>query len=527
MISKEIADKITFIEKNFKIIDKEANLVPMILKKAQRHFIENKTHKNVCVKGRQMGFSTGVGADCSHDLFTLPYQKQTIITHDSETSEFLFQNVQRFYRNLPWNIGVTDDLMQPKHDWKSGTRMRFPVIDSYIYIDSSKSDSIGIGHTINHVHLSEVSKWSDKRARQLWADITQTVPMNAYITVESTPTGRNGLFYDIYQEALKGINGFTPFFYPWWWDDGYFADTSIWMTNEKAEITASILGISLPKFLKEEQSFAEYNKLSPGQMAFRRMKIGEIKLLFFQEYPENDKDCWLSNEMSVVNGASLRPYYSQVKEGRVEGDLTIWKDVNGGRNYVIGVDVASGQARDYSVASVMDVRTMEYVARLRGKIRTDLFSEQLYNLGKRYNNACVAVERTGHGHVVLKILLDKNYPNLYYFSDYDDRVNANVTDAGWKTSLKTKPMMINGMIAAFDSGDLISWSENLLMETSSIVWEGGADSKVKTVSGGNDDEWIAVSIALQVREVTPIIGDNNESEIGHSSYVSKSLRSII
>ena len=83
------------------------------------------------------------------------------------------------------------------------------------------------------------------------------------------------------------------------------------------------------------------------------------------------------------------------------------------------------------------------------------------------------------------------------------------------------------MIAAFDSQDLISWSENLLIEAGGLVWEGGTDSSVKTTSGGNDDEWDAVSIALQVREVTPIIGDNDSGEIAHSSYGSKSLRSLI
>lgn len=522
-----IADKIAFIEKNFKVIDKQTNLVPMKLKRAQRHFIENKTNRNVCLKGRQMGFSTGVEADDSYDLFTMPYQRQIIITNDTETSEFLFQNVQRFYRNLPWNLGKSEDQMQPKHDWKSGNRMRFPIIDSYIYVDSAKSDSIGIGHTINKVHLSELSKWPDKKARQLWADITQTVPMSGEITAESTPTGRTGLFYEIYQEALTGQNGFSPFFYPWWWDDEYLADPDIWLTDEKANLTCLILQQSYDKFIKEEKLFAEFNKLSPQQMAFRRKKIGEIKLLFFQEYPENDKDCWLSNEMSVVSGNSLRPYYSQVKDGKTEGNITIWKDVNGGRNYVIGVDIASGTARDYSVASVLDVRTMEYVARLRGKIRPDLFAEQLYDLGKRYNNAVIAVETAGHGHSVIRVLLDKNYPNVFYHCDYDDRVSMNVTDAGWKTSSKSKPLMVNGMIAAFDSGDLVSWSENLLKEASILVWEGGVDSKLKTTSGGNDDEWTAVSIALQVREVTPIMGENTVGKIEHSSYSRSSFGGIL
>lgn len=500
---------IGFIEKNFKIISKAkgdtiSQLIPMKLWRNQRHFIENQTKRNAILKGRQLGVSCGVEAGNSAILFTIPYQRQTIITHDAETSGFLFENVQRFYRNLPWNQNLSEDLMQPRHDWKSGTRMRFPIIDSYIYIDSAKSDSIGVGHTLNNAHLSEVAKWPQKKGRQLFADITQTVPMDGCITAESTPQGRVGLWCEIYHDAKKGTNGFTPFFYPWWWNDDYITDPNIYLTNEKAEIIAEILGQSTANFLKDEKAFAEYNKLSPSQLAFRRMKIGEIKLLYFQEYPEDDVNCWLSNETSVMDEASLRPYFAEIKSGREEGNSTIWKDVLGGESYVIGVDVASGTARDYSVASVLRSRNLEYVARIRGKIHTDLFAEQLFQLGLRYNNALVAVERIGHGHSVLRVLLEKNYPNLYYHTDYDEMVKQNVTDAGWKTSVKTKLPMVNTMIRAFRTRDLISYSENLLTEASGLTWKGQIDTQVETSAGGNDDEWDAVSIALQVRESMPL-----------------------
>jgi len=502
-------DAVKYIEENFKVIDKEDNLIPVRLYKAQKHYIENRGNRNVCLKGRQMGFSTGVLCDNSHALFTMPYQRQTLITHDSETSEFLFQNVQRFYRNLPQNVGKSAKMMRPAHDWKSGTRMRFPVVDSYIYIDSAKSDSVGAGHTINRCHLSELAKYPEKKGRQLWADITQTVPKKGIITAESTPQGRAGIFYEIYTDAKNGVNGFTPFFYPWWWDVGYYEDPVKHITAETTENCADILGQSVESFLKEEKQMAETFELSPGQLAFRRWKIAEIKLLFFQEYPENDIDCWLSNEMSVIDGSDLRPYYPETKTGETHGDWTVWKGAVGGRKYIIGADTASGTAKDFSVAVVLDARTLEYVARIRGKINTDQFGEDLTRLGETYNNALIAVERANHGHSVLKVLLEKGYDNLYYHVDYDETTRVNVSDAGWKTTTKTKPLMVNGMIAAFRSRDLISYSENLLMEASSLVWEGGVDSRVKTVAGGFDDEFDAMAIAIQVRESTPVSGEDD------------------
>lgn len=475
-----LSNPLEYIPEFLKVIDKRGNLVPFQLNAIQKHYIENRTHRDLILKGRQMGMSTGVLGANSHVFFTKPYQRMAIITHDSETSEFLLQNVHRFHRHLP-------DEFRPEVDWSSSSRIRLPKLDNYIYIDSAKSDSVGIGHTLNYVHVSELARWPDRKARQLWADITQTVPMEGYVTAESTPRGRVGLFYELWTAAKKNEIPYKTFFFPWWWEAEYQIPVEGTLT-----------------YTKEEQTLVDANNLTPPQIAFRRLKIQELKELFFQEFPESDKDCWLSNDIGVVDPVTLKPYFSQMKEGVVEGALTTWKGPIGGRRYVIGVDMAAGYAKgDFSVAAVLDCRSMEYVARLRGRIPPDVFSEQLYTLAHKYNTALVAVERVGHGHTALRILLEKNYPNLYYYVDYDDVTRQTVNEPGWKTNVKTKPMMINGLVAAFRAQDLISWSENLVDEASGLVWEG--QQKVKTYGGGHDDEWDAVSIALQVRETEPII----------------------
>jgi len=481
----ELNDPLKYIPKYFKVLSKAdergmSDLVPMVLWPSQKHYIQNKTHRNIVLKSRQTGASTGIMADDAFALFTQPYQREALITHDQETSEFLFQTIQRFYNNLPPN-------MQPERDWKSGSRMRFPKLDSYIYIDSAKSDSLGIGHTLNRAHLSEVAKWPPRKAEELFADISQTVPAGGFITVESTPKGRQGLFFRLYDAGKKGDINYKVFFYPWWWDI-----TCLRTIANKLEYT------------KEEQLLVDTYELKSEQIAFRREKIAELGDLFFQEYPEDDIDCWLSSDISVVDGIILRQYFPLIKEGRQEGALTIWKDVVGGRKYVIGADIAAGKIKgDYSVASVLDTRTLEYAARLRGRIPPDLFAEQLYRLGGRYNEAEIAVERLGHGHSVLKVLLDKNYPNVYYHIDYDETLGRTASEPGWKTSLKTKPTMVTDLVAAMRAQDLISWSENLLVEAGGLLWEG--EKKVYKAPSAFDDEWDAVSIAIQLREQTPIL----------------------
>ena len=484
-----LTDPLQYIPRMLKVIDKTGKLVPMKLKPIQEHYIKNRSHRDLVLKGRQMGMSTGIEAGNAHVLFTEMYQRQAIITHDSETSEFLLQNISRFHHYLPPEY-------QPEIDWSSSIRIRLPKLDNYIYIDSARSDAVGVGHTLNNVHVSELGRWPDRKARQLWADITQTVPMEGYLTAESTPRGRIGLFYELWTAAKRNEIPYKTFFYPWWWDLEYR------------------LPIAKPLALtSEEQHMMETFGLIPEQIAWRRYKQAELKELFYQEFPENDVQCWLANDIGVVDPLTLQPYFPQVKDGIQEGNLTTWKGPLGGRRYVMGVDTAAGYVSgDYSVASVLDVKTMEYVARIRGHEPPDIFAEHVHQLGHRYNDALIAVEKVGHGHTILHILLEKNYPNLYYRQEYDDIGKSNITEVGWHTNVKTKPEMITGLVAAFRSQDLISWSANLLEEASALIWE--TDRKVKKTGNNHDDEWDAVSIALQIREQIPIL-EEKRAEVSY------------
>jgi hypothetical protein len=480
---KELDDPLTYIPKYLRVRTKPdrhgaSKLVPMELWPAQRAYIENRTHRDIALKGRQMGFSTGVLAANSHLCFTRPYMNMSIITHNQDTSEFLLSTVQRFHRNLPEN-------MKPRQDWHSGSRMRFPDMDSLIQIDSAESNAIGFGQTLNIAHLSELSRWPVSKSRDLFAGITQTVAAGGYITIESTPKGRYGIFYEYYDAAKRGDVDYKCFFFPWWFDPNYHLDIEVPL-----------------KYTTEESQLIKVYKLTDQQIAWRRQKIGELGDLFYQEYPENDVDCWLSSDINVFDGIAIRRYLQQTYAGKKEGALTIWKDALGGEKYVIGVDVAAGMAKgDYSVAAVINTRRNEYVACLRGRIPPDLFAMELYRLAMRYNTAQVGVERASHGHSVLKTLLEMNYPNLYYHLDYDAITGMAATEPGWKTSVKSKPVMVDTLAAALRANDLAVWSENFLLEASGYV---KMNEKFQAGSGGFDDEIDAVAIALQLRENTAI-----------------------
>ncbi len=499
MVDLEILkDPIRYIEMYLKVLTKAdsrgmSSLAPMKLWPAQRYYIENRTHRDVILKGRQMGMSTAVLALNSHACFTQKYSRLAIVTHNQDISEFLLGTVQRFLRNLP-------EDMKPVTDWHSGTRIRFPKMDSLIHIDSAESRAIGFGETLNLAHLSELSRWPPNTAKDLFAGISQTVPQGGFITVESTPRGRTGIFFDLYDASKKGDSPFKTFFFPWWYDPQYKR-----VLPEKFQATT------------EEKQMMEHYKLTPEQIVFRREKISELGDLFYQEYPENDIDCWLSTEMAVFDPFAIRRYLQGVNPGKDEGNnITIWKDVIGAEKYVIGVDVAAGVAKgDFSVAAVFSIRRNEYVARIRGRIPPDLFAEQVMRLGRRYNDAEVGIEKAQHGHSVLKTFLDSGYPNIYYSEDYDSVTKEYLQlQPGWRTTAKSKPIMVDSLATAIRANDIALWSENFCSEAAAYMWDG---IKPKKGPGAFDDELDACMIALQLRENAPVI--DSTSRYKPSSYV--------
>ncbi len=481
-----ITDPLQYIPSFLKITTKAdergvSELVPMILTRVQDHYIQNRTHRDICVKPRQIKFSTAVLGGNSHKVFTIPHTKMVVVAHRSDSAKFLLQTVHRFYNNLP-------SEMKPESDWRSSEWIRFPKLDCFIHIDSAESKTIGRSENINLAHLSECAQYSEETVTEIWNGISQSVPLGGYITLESTPKGRGGFHYRMYEAAKRGENGFKAFFYPWWWESEYS------LPAENPELT------------EEEKPLVEKFNLSLGQIAWRRLKIIELGDFFFQEYPENDVDCWLSSDISVFNGAWIRQAMKFVKYPiRTEGNLQIWKLRNIGSRYIIGADVGAGMPKsDFSVAAVLDAVKNEHVATYRARIPPHEFAFELIRLGKRYGDAQIAVERNNHGHTTVQTLIHEHYPSVYRYHDYnkviDDPSNL---QPGWLTSGKTKPVMIDNLNQGVGDGTFTSWSENLFNEMSSMIYKGQKESGAP--AGEYDDEAMAVMIALTVRSNQPIV----------------------
>jgi len=125
-----------------------------------------------------------------------------------------------------------------------------------------------------------------------------------------------------------------------------------------------------------------------------------------------------------------------------------------GYNYVLGVDVAKGTGRDYSVCQVLRVDSVdpvdvEQVAIFRNNT-TDVyeFSEVIHKICKYYNDAFIMVENNGEGSTIVS--------NLWWDFENEMLVNSGSkkNNLGIRAHRNTKPTAVLLMKKLIENGNL-------------------------------------------------------------------------
>lgn len=347
------------------ILDKQQRLVPYTPNRAQRHYREHQTPRDLILKSRQLGFSTEIQAQD----FTAAVSGTALcatLAHDDATTQKLRRMAKRFYDHLP-------DGLKPPRGLDNATTTTYPATGSEVTIATAGSTAVGRGGTYNRVHGSEVAFWKD--AESLMAGIMQGVPQHGVIRLESTPNGAQGWFYEKCMAALDGDSEWRLHFYPWWWDDGYAlpVDAPLTYTDDEVRLVAE-------------------HGLTPEQIAWRRAKQKELGRLFAQEYPEDPRTCFLlSGEgyFGDLTGVFTAPF------GATPDRL---------HRYYGGLDFA--QTVDYTVLSIWDETTRQQVALLRvNRLPWAEMRRQIVAVCKHWNVHTLTAETNSMGSTNIEALV--------------------------------------------------------------------------------------------------------------------------
>lgn len=485
-----------------KIRTKSGEIKPLVLNRVQKRFLKHCADqlattgriRSVILKGRQQGASTVISAYLYWWLSQHTAQKGIVIAHVKDSTQTLFDMYKRLHDNMP-------EMLKPKTRYSSRREIVFDALDTGLMVATAGAENIARGETLQCMHLSEVAFWPKVYAKENFNGLIKALPNNANTMsfVESTANGVTGGFYDLWQGAVAGTNGYVPFFSAWFESDEY------------RETPPAVYEKTL-----DEAALAKQFDLDDAQLYWRRREIALNGLdLFRQEYPCTAEEAFITSGRPVFITEILQEYVNKahapvarmaVEDGKVvehpRGELLVYHAREEAMQYYIGADVAVGikdpEKSDYCVAQVLDSNKRQ-VATWRGQVTPDHYARVLNALGYYYNIALVAPERNGHGLLVcVRLWKDLNYPNCFTDLKEGEMADRETLNIGFQTNVSSKPLIIDKLRGAVRSREIKLYDRDTLNEMLSfVVTESG---KMEGESGCYDDCVMALAIANHIHE---------------------------
>lgn len=494
------------IETLVPIENKDRQIVPFILNPIQADMNDTATGRDVFVKPAQVGGTSLIMCDFLLDCLTIPGTTSVIISYDEFITGRLLRKAQAFYDNMRISIPTIPEL---KH--KSTFEKTFVFEDSLgvkrgessFYIASAKGFAMPRGEPIHNLLLDELGFWPPGSAKDVFAASLNRVPLTGRTKVEalSTPNGEDD-FYELYMAAKEGKeygkSVFTAHFYPWMMMPEYtmLPSSQFTLPGDESQAIRDLLPEEI-KLLATMQRMGITMKEAHNKLRWRRYKIaeamslrrsGETRLLFSQEYPEDDVTCfqaagdqWYPAE--EVNRLIKDCYSAEIHHLGAE----VWYPPEEGHVYLMSIDPGLGKQSD-SVATVWEFTEGEYkhCATFSGKYAGKEMAEKCFPIARWYNGARIASEDALDitSHLV-------PYGNLYYRTDpVSGIVSGNI---GWQTNPSTKVYMCNELLRSLS---LIKTHDIRIPTQCRNIREGKSRGRTIPTSVGDDDFHDSAAIAI-------------------------------
>lgn len=164
-------------------------------------------------------------------------------------------------------------------------------------------------------------------------------------------------------------------------------------------------------------------------------------------------------------------------------------------NYCIGGDTA-GDGSDFYTAHVLDAKSGVQVAAMKLQCDPDIYSKQMYCLGKYYKNALICIEANFDSYPILE-LQRLGYTKQYVRTKLDEYTGKTEKKFGFRTTTLTRPTIISNLIQIVrEHCDTINDKDTLEELLTIIRNEKG---RIEAPQGGHDDQMMGLAIAHEAR----------------------------
>jgi len=410
-----------------------------------------------------------------------------VISHEREATTRLFESMKEILNNAKWKPTTSID---------SKSVIKWPHRNSSYFVGTAGQRAFGRGDTVHRAHLSEAAFYPD--LERILNGIAEAAEYGQ-IDIETTPNGREK-FYEMWQKAKEGKSSYTNIFIPWFIDQEYSIDSLT--EKEKQGLSKTVREmISIPddvfmanldegekRLLErvEREWKSEGVVLTPGMLKWRRYKIWDKGIMFFQEYPEDDVSCFLQSGRSVfehiVTDTSRRIPLDDLDSWNVDQKV---KDLLMSRRLFGGLDGAAGSlGGDSHCFAVIDVDDKRYtngavIFEITSTEPIDIFDRRVKKICDNYHIQ-LGVEDNGIGKAHVLGLR---------------RMGIDVYE--WTTGLN-RPIMISDLEEVYRKETLIESYPEAENEARDMEYK---NDKAEHKVGKHDDRVFARAIALGMRNI--------------------------
>ena len=517
-----VAEPWLLIELSFYVVTKKKKTVPFFFNEVQTMFIAELRERGtkrpfLVLKGRQEGFTTLITALQLAFCITRKNFSGFTIADDAEKTMAIFNDKARAV------LERLDPCLKPSQKFNSRRELFFDKLNSSWRIAVAKGN-VARSMTLNFVHLSEAAFYSCDLS-EIQAGLGEALVEGAFVIYETTANGFNQ-FRELWRSGTC-----VNLFYPWWLTSEYrsneweYLETDDPWLMERKELLFS-LGLEREQVCWYCEKYASL--LDPN--------------LICQEYPCTPEEAFivsgkcifdkraLQNQMTRVSNAGAKErrgvfeYKKTVvvekdKSGEVISEYTklenivfrergdgyillhaeplVKKDEDGAVThtapYVIGGDTA-GTGEDYFTAKVICNLDGSTAATLHVQtIDEDLYAEQLFCLGKYYNDALIGVEINYSQHPTRVLARRLKYPNLYRREILSTSSDKTVFEYGFATDESTRRTILAELVTLTREKPQLEVHMGTLEEMMSFVKK--KNGRQEAQSGCHDDLVMALAIA--------------------------------
>ncbi|CFQ94236.1 bacteriophage terminase large subunit [Yersinia enterocolitica] len=511
----------------YKIVNEDGELVTFRMRPAQRELFQNMHYRNIILKARQLGFSTGI------DIYLLDqalFNKNLscgIIAQDLPAAGEIFSTkISVPFDNLPVWLRASFPV-STRREGANGGHIEF-AHGSKVRVSTSFRSG-----TVQRLHVSEHGKICAKypaKAKEVRTGTLNAIKDGCIVFIESTAEGVGGDFHTMSTRAMDlgqlklplTSQDYKFHFFAWWQDPKY-----------QTSVPAG--GLRLSKYHQEyfaavEQAMA-ITLLDEQKQWYIRKEIEQQEEMK-QEFPSTPSEAFLTSGRRVFAAINVmqaegqcqspllvydiepvtgkRTKVQALRAGNAEelqrtllNHLLVWELPDPDEGYAIGGDVAEGlENGDRSSFDVVKKSSGEQVAHWFGYLDAELFAQLMAHVGRWYNTAFIGPERNNHGHAVIQKLREI-YPHRSIYSEqYLDRDHDDETPKlGWLTTAQSKPVIIEGLKSLLrESASGVRWI-GTINELNTYVYD--ARGRMNAQTGCFDDQVMSYAIAQEMRARMP------------------------